>query len=166
MAELSASGTAPRALLWLLLGGWVGAWMLFGAVVAPTAFSVLPTSEVAGQVIGPVLAALHLYGGGAGVVLALLAIAQGRGSIRVAVPLVMSAACLLSHFGVSAQIAEIRDLAFGPGGSEATAARFTRLHQLSVGIYLGVGFAALGLTWLHARSDAAGETRRKSTKIP
>ena len=30
--------TALRSVLWLLLGGWVGAWMLFGAVVAPTLF--------------------------------------------------------------------------------------------------------------------------------
>jgi hypothetical protein len=49
-----------RALSWLLLGCWIGAWVLFAFVVAPTAVRVLPPTQIAGQLIGPVLTTLHL----------------------------------------------------------------------------------------------------------
>ena len=60
-----------RSALWLCLGGWVGAYALFAFVVAPTAFRVLSTPGDAGQLVGPVLRALHLYGLGAGAALGL-----------------------------------------------------------------------------------------------
>ena len=59
------TGSMVRAALWLLLGGWLGAWCLFAFAVAPTAFRSLP-AEAAGSVVGPVIAVLHLYGGVAG----------------------------------------------------------------------------------------------------
>ena len=112
-----ATGTVLRSLLWLLLGGWVGSWALFGTVIAPTAFRVL----------------------------------------RVALPLLLAVACLYSQFGVSGEISEIRDQAFGPGGNEALAARWNTLHQLSLGIYLAVSGAILWLLVLHAASDSQPE---------
>jgi Domain of unknown function (DUF4149) len=149
------AGVAARTALLVLLGGWVGAWLLFGLVVAPTAFRVLPSIEEAGTLVGPVLSALHLYGVVAGVLLAALALALGRGLACTALPLAMSAACAYSQFGVSAEISEIRQLAFGPHGSEAAAARFTHLHHVSVVIFVCVGIAALALCVLHARADEA-----------
>ena len=151
-------GALLRTVLWILLGGWVGSWLLFALVVAPTAFRVLPSPEAAGSLVGPVLDALHLYGAAAGLALAALALALRRGPVRVALPLLMSAACLYSQFGVSAELAEIRHLAFGPQGSEAVAARFNALHRLSMEIYSGVLVAALALVGLHAISDAPSES--------
>jgi hypothetical protein len=156
------AGSLLRGALWLLLGGWVGAWLLFGLVVAPAAFRVLPSTEVAGALIGPVLTALHLYGGAAGLALAALARALDRPAWLVALPIAMSATCLASHFGVTAAIAEIRDLAFGPGGSEEVAARFRALHRLSVGLFIAVGVAALALAALHAWADA----RESGGRVP
>ena len=101
--------TASRTALWLLLGGWVGSWALFGLVVAPTAFRILPSTQIAGQLVGPVLTALHLYGGLAGVALALLARGLGRRPLLVALPLLMGAICLASHFGISLPLDEIRE---------------------------------------------------------
>lgn len=144
---------ASRTLLWLLLGGWVGSWACFGIVVAPVAFRVLPTTEVAGQLVGPVLTQLHLYGAVAGVAISGLGWLLRRGRLAVILPLLMAAACLYSQFGVSAEIAEIRDRAFGPSGSEALAARFTHLHRVSIGIYLAVSAASLLLVGLHAHAD-------------
>jgi hypothetical protein len=146
-----------RGLLWVLLGSWIGSWLLFALVVAPTAFRVLPTPGAAGALVAPVLDALHLYGVFAGLSLAALAIALRRGALRVAIPLSMAAACLYSQFGVSAELAEIRHLVFGPEGNEAIAARFTELHRLSMAIYSSVLVAALVLAGLHAARDA-GET--------
>jgi len=142
-----------RGLLWLLLGGWIGSWLLFALVVAPTAFRVLPSAAVAGTLIGPVLDALHLYGAAAGVALAALGRGLRRGTLRVALPLAMAVACLYSQFGVSAELAEIRDQVFGPEGSEQLAARFAHLHRLSMGIYSVVLLAALALLGLHAADD-------------
>ncbi len=142
---------ALRSGLWLLLGSWIGGWLLFGLVVAPTVFRVAP--EAAGQLIGPVLASLHGYGALAGLALAGLAWALGRGGLCVALPVGMALACLGSEWIVTPAIDEARGLAFGAGGSELAALRFRRLHQISVAIYLAVGLAALGLLALHARAD-------------
>lgn len=150
----TATRAALRGALWLALGGWVGIWILFGLVVAPTAFRVLPTAELAGSLIGPVLDVLHLFGAVAGLVLGLIAWRLDRGPLQRILPLAMGAACLYSQFGVSAEIAEIQEMAFGPQGSETLVARFTQLHRISVGIFLAVGVAALVLTALHARDDA------------
>lgn len=141
-----------RAGLWLLLGGWLGAWTLFAFGVAPVAFRSLP-AETAGRIVGPVLTALHLYGAGAGVVLALLAAAMRRSRWLVVIPLIMGALCLISQFGVTAAIDRTRELAFGPAGGVEDAARFWRLHGLSMGIYTAVGLLALLLLGLHARAD-------------
>ena len=142
-----------RGTLWVLLGGWIGSWLLFALVVAPTAFRVLPAPGAAGALVAPVLDALHLYGVFAGLCLAALAIALRRGALRVAIPLSMAAACLYSQFGVSAELAEIRHLVFGPEGGEAMAARFNELHRLSMTLYSVVLLAALLLAGLHAARD-------------
>ena len=44
---------ALRSPLWLALGGWVGSWALFALVIARLAFRVLPSPEIAGQLVGP-----------------------------------------------------------------------------------------------------------------
>ena len=157
----TAATTALRAALWLLLGGWVGAWLLFGLVVAPTAFRVLPSTRMAGTLVGPVLTALHLFGAVAGPLLAGIARALHRPAWTVALPALMGLTCLASQLGISAAIEGIRDLAFGPGGSPEIAARFRTLHQLSMTLFVAVGLAALALAWGHARSDAlaAGSSR-------
>ena len=154
-SSVRAASASIRGALWLTLGGWLGAWLLFGLVVAPTAFRVLPSAQVAGSLIGPVLDVLQLFGSAAGLLLALIAWLLGRGVARWALPLAMSAACLYSQFGLSAEIAEIQYDAFGPQGSEVLAARFNHLHRLSVAIFLCVGISALILAGLHARDDTA-----------
>jgi hypothetical protein len=106
-----------------------------------------------------VLSTLHFYGAAAGVSLAALAWALGRGWLRGLLPLAMALACLYSQFGVSPEIAEIRELAFGPEGNPEAAGRFTRLHELSTGIFVAVGIASLVLLGLHARSDALDSKR-------
>jgi hypothetical protein len=153
MGRSRAQETALRAALWLLLGTWIGSWLLFGTVVAPTAFRRMPP-ETAGLLVGPTLTALHLYGGVAGFALAGLALALGRGRWTVIVPLILGVACLASHFGISLAIDEIRDRVFGPDGSLELAQRFGRLHALSMSIFISVGIGTLVLLGLHAHADA------------
>lgn len=138
----------------MLLGGWFGAYLLFGAVVAPTAFAVLPTTEIAGRFIAPVLTKLHFYGALAGLPLALLSKTLGRGRLLVAIPIALSLICLYSHFGLSVELAEIRDLSFGPGGNPDAAARFDLLHKISLGLFVAMGAAISLLIVLNAKADA------------
>jgi len=150
-----AGGAWLRGLSWLMLGGWIGAWVLFAFVIAPTAFRVLPSTRIAGELIGPVLTTLHLYGAVAGVALAALAWGLSRTGVCLWLPLAMSVLCLVSQYGVTSRIEQIRPLVFGPGGSPELAARFQLLHQLSMGIYTAVGLAAFLLVAIHARADSA-----------
>jgi hypothetical protein len=143
-----------RAALWLLLGGWFGGYLLFGAVIAPTAFSVLPTTQIAGTLVGPVLTKLHLFGVAAGIPIAVLSHLLGRHRWLVLAPLLLSVLCCYSHFGVSAELAEIRLVVFGPEGSPEIATRFGFLHRVSVGIFIAVGASITALIGLHARADA------------
>lgn len=144
-----------RGGLWLLLGGWFGAWCLFAFSVAPTAFRVVP-AQTAGGLVGPVITSLHLFGAGAGLALALLARGLGRGAWHQLLPLLAGGLCLYSELAVTAQIDRLRELAFGPGGDAAATSRFWQLHAISMGIYTVVGLLVLALAGLHAWSDASG----------
>ena len=158
MVSVASSGgtTGPVVLrigLWLLLGSWIGAWLCFALIVSRVAFQVLP-SDLAGQVLGPVLSTLHWYGAVAGVALSVIAWGLGRGPLLVGLPLALTLGCLVSELGVTPQIAALRDLTFGPEGNTEAAKRFNTLHQLSIGIFSGVLLGAIWLLGLHARRDA------------
>ena len=77
----------------------------------------------------------------------------GRSPRLITIPLIMGALCLYTHFGVSAEMSELRTLAFGPEGSPDSAVRFHLLHRVSVAIFLSLGVAAVTLLVLHARAD-------------
>ena len=80
--------------------------------------------------------------------------------------LVLAALCVFTHFWVSAQISAVRPLAFGPEGTLDMAARFTQLHQLSLGIFIAVSAATILLVIRHAREDAreSGRSGEKPSK--
>ena len=148
---------ALRAGLWLLLGGWIGAWLLFGFGVTTTAFRVLPSTELAGRVVGPILSGLNVFGAVAGAALALLAVGMGRGRAYWLTPLVLAGLCLYSEFVITPGVQAVRDGAFGPDGSLRATEQFTRLHQRSFAVFIAVGLGAIVLLVLHARKDARGK---------
>ncbi len=158
--------TAQLALLWTILGGWVGAMLFFAAGVAPSAFAVLDTPAQAGRMVSRTLTLLHLGGALAGVAVALLVHSLGRGGRFWAPALLLAALCLLSHFGVSAALAELRPSAIGPEADPAARARFARLHGASVAL-LGVtlmGAASLLVALAHTLRPpvSAGERSENS----
>jgi hypothetical protein len=138
--------------LWLVLGSWLGAWLLFAVAVAPTAFRVLPSTEVAGALIAPLLRGLHLYGMSAGIGLAALSLALGRGRLLLVLPLLMAGVCCFSEFWVTANIGVVRPEAFGPGATAEAAARFSTLHMTSRGLYFAVAVGLVATTILHTRA--------------
>ncbi len=140
----------------LVAGGWFGAMILFAFVVAPTAFGVLPGADVAGSLVGPVLRAIHLFGIGAGLVLAGLAWLLGRPRWLIVLPLVLAAACAYSEFSVTAEISGVLPHESGGPSPEDRAARFALLHRLSMGIFTVVGLGAAALVFGHVRADRGG----------
>jgi len=152
---------AGRSVLWLVLGGWIGASAYFALVVALAVFRVLPSAELAGRVVDAVYTPLQLYGVGAGLVLAALGAALGRSRWLVAHPVVLSALCFISHFGIPARLEELREGAFGADPQAAASAEFWRLHGASMGIHALVLLGAIWLLVAHARADrgAAGSPR-------
>ena len=150
---------ALRSALWLTLGGWIGSWAFFALVIARLAFRVLPSPEVAGHLVRPVLNALHWYGAGAGLALAALAVVLRRGRLLVGLPIVLALACLTTQLGVTPRLEAIHDLAFGPDGNVEAAAEYRRLHGLSMAIFTAVLLGAIGLVPLHARRDGLENDR-------
>lgn len=57
-----------RYLMLLAMVVWLGGIIFFGAVMAPVLFSVLPSTELTGNVIAPALKILHAIGLTAGVI--------------------------------------------------------------------------------------------------
>lgn len=148
----------------VLLAAWLGAVVLFGAVVAPAAFATLPSRALAGAVVGRVLPALFISGGAVGLALVTgqLLRASGRGRSIAGGVLVLS--CAISHLVIGARLSTLRQ-AIGPSldalaPDDPRRAMFGRLHALSVA-GLGIGtvaaIAALGMAiamLLRARKPA------------
>jgi len=150
-----------RSVLWLVLGGWIGASSYFALVVARAVFRVLPSAELAGKVVDAVYTPLQLYGVGAGLALAALALLLGRSRWLVVLPAVLSVLCFTSHFGITARLDELRDEAFGAVPQAAASAEFWRLHGASMAIHAAVLLGAIGLLVLHARADLGEAENRE-----
>jgi len=130
----------------------VGGFLVFGALVAPTAFQVLPR-ELAGRMVSPILETLHFYAAAAGIALAFLAQGLGRSILLRVLPLALAGLCLYSQFGVTPLIAEAREQAFSPRGNSEALLLWGKLHQRSMMLFITAGIGGLVLLVLHARAD-------------
>jgi hypothetical protein len=117
-------------------------------VVAPAAFSVLPTRALAGALVGRVLPVIFVAGMVAGGAAALLGWgAAPFARTRLALPLLTVGACLVAQFVIAPRIHRLR-AAMGPN-IEALAkddprrAEFGKLHGISVA-FMGAGLLAAG----------------------
>src|SRR5262245_22115098 len=97
----------------LLLGGWLGAMMFFSFAVAPSAFAVLPTREMAGVVVTSTIGKVEMIGLTIGSVLILInALRTSRSSaakiLRVGLIGVMVICAALSRFWISPSMVSLR----------------------------------------------------------
>lgn len=130
---------------------WLGGALLFVAVVAPSAFAVLPTRALAGLLVGRVLPVLFWSGAVVGAILV-----GTHGGWRRLAALVLCGTCLSAQLLVTPRIQRLR-AELGPDieavpASDARRVAFGRLH--------GVSVALLGLGMLGAAAIALAELAR------
>jgi hypothetical protein len=164
--------TLFHSLVYLALGIWIGALVLFGAVVAPVAFTDLPPLfsnsaqgvHAAAVVVGGSLIRLHWMGIFCGIIILVLLL-LGRPHYRnivaqIALVIIMLALTAYSQFSIIPRMDTARDSV--GGDIEAVAADnpgrqiFDRLHVLSVRVEEAVllcGIAAIAATAHLARRE-------------
>lgn len=142
-----------RTSSWILLAGWFGSYSLFAFVIAPTAFTVLPSHHVAGELVSPVLRSLHQYGIAAGALLGLLAWVRRQGPVTSVLPLILAGLCAFSEYRVTPAITAVEPHAFGEAVVAEAAQQFSRLHQASRFLFGLILVGVLALIGLHARAE-------------
>jgi len=131
-----------------LLGLWLGAMAFFSFVVAPSAFTALPTQQLAGSLVSKTLGALEIIGIIIGLLLmAILILSMERSRTflyELIALMLMTASMLVSHFFVSNRLHQMR-ISLGEiaqlAANDPSRLEFDRLHQYSVWL---MGFDMLG----------------------
>ena len=150
-----------RFIQFLSLGCWLGS-IIFFIVLTGGIFSVMPTKDLAGVVVGYSLARLHILGLVAGCVylIATALLEKSVGALARPAALlvfVMILCTMASQYGV---IARMDSLRAQMGSVEATPAgnpllvAFDRLHQYSVWLEMAVLFSGLAALFLTARQKS------------
>ena len=107
MKEAQEAGSAVAAQLLafveiLLLSSWLGSMIFFSFAVAPSAFAVLPTRELAGAVVTSTISKVELMGLVIGSLLILIRLVRPSGTaklLHIVLLLVMTGAAALSRRG-------------------------------------------------------------------
>ncbi len=142
--------TTLRTLRLLALIVWLGGLIFFGAVMAPVAFHVLPTTHLAGSVVGASLRILHIIGMVCAVVLIatmLLLARTRRALIFCGITVAMLLLTAYSQFSIIPRMDADRTAAVEITHDCTTApcADFNRLHPLSERVEEAVMLGGLAL---------------------
>ena len=143
----------------LLLSLWLGSMIFFSFAVAPSAFAVLPTRELAGMMVTSTIGKVELLGLIIGTVLILLQAARrsiGHSTIKMvqsALTALMIGCAALSRFWISPTMVSLRAEMGGHiddvPATDPMRVQFNDLHQYSVGLMgaaLLAGFVVLFIT--------------------
>ena len=156
-----------RFVMLLALIVWIGGIIFFAFVVAPAAFTVLPTPDLAGRVVSRSLTALHWMGLVAGLLFLLCSFAYNQfkhanprlfspAHWLIAAMLVLTA---ISQFGITPAIRQSRAVLTPRDISpveleqkmDEARLKFDRLHAWSVRVEGGVLVLGIGVIGLTAR---------------
>jgi len=152
-----------RFFILLSLIVWIGAIIFFAFVVAPTVFSVLPTHDLAGKVVGRSLTALHWMGLVSGIVYLLCSLLYARFSSGFAHPfaarnvliVLMIALTVISLFAITPKMNALKaDIGVIDNVPQTDARRveFNQLHVWSTRLEGGVFLMGLVVVWLTCKS--------------
>jgi hypothetical protein len=140
---------------------WLGGIIFFGAVLAPTVFTVLPTRHLAGSVVSPSLNRLHWMGIVSGIVFLITSMIYSRltsGSAHVfaarhVLLIMMLLLTLTSQFAITPKMATLR-ASMGEidkvSPSDPARVQFNALHIWSTRLEMGVLFLGLAVVYLTA----------------
>jgi hypothetical protein len=151
-----------RFLQFFSLGCWLGS-IVFFIVFTQGIFSVMPTKDLAGAVVGYSLARLHILGIVMGCIYLLATAAVERSAASLARPaallvFVMILCTMASQYGVIARMdalrAQMGSVDTTPAGDPLLMA-FDRLHQYSVWLESAVLFSGLAALFLTARQKSS-----------
>ncbi len=159
------AGLTLRALMLLALITWIGGIIFFSFVLAPTVFTVLPTTKLAGDVVSVSLSKMHWMALVSGLLFLLASIiyqAKGDGGsgeshskLIWATHLLVVAMLALTWISQSVITPKIRDLriemASAQGISTEHRAQFDHLHAWSTRAEGGVFFCGLVVVVLTAK---------------
>ena len=144
---------------------WIGGLIFFAFVVAPAAFSVLPSRHLAGNVVGRSINGLHWMGIVSGMVFLICSIIYSRlssGTVEVfnaqhIIILLMLALTLVSQFGIIPRMdtlrASVGEIDSVPPNNPARM-QFDALHVWSTRVEGGVLLLGLVTLYLTANSFA------------
>jgi len=148
----------------LLLGVWLGSMMFFSFGVAPSAFAVLPTRELAGMVVTSTIPKIEVLGLVIGPLLILSQAgswnarhsSNGVRTLKLLLIFVMIAAAALSRFWVSPALVSLRAAMGGHiddvPPSDPLRMQFNNLHQYSVALMSAAMISGIVLMFLTLRS--------------
>jgi hypothetical protein len=148
----------------LLLGIWLGSMIFFSFAVAPSAFAVLPTREMAGVMVTSTIGKIETLGLIIGTLLVLIHVANWRSRqsrratkmLQAALLLLMIASAGLSRFWVSPAMVSLRAQMGGHIDNVAVTdpmrIQFNDLHQYSVGLMSAAMISGLVVLFLTVRS--------------
>jgi uncharacterized membrane protein len=152
-----------RFLMLLSLVAWIGGLIFFAFVLAPTAFQVLPTTHLAGNVVGRALGKLHWIAIVSGIVFLASSLLYSRLTegtahalaMRHVLICLMLGLTLLSHFWIIPRMdtlrASVGDFTTVPLDNPARA-QFDALHVWSTRVEGAVLLLGLITIYLTARS--------------
>ena len=162
------AGLTLRALMLLALIVWIGGIIFFSFVLAPTVFTVLPTTKLAGDVVSVSLSRLHWIGLVSGLTFLLASLvlqsaekkqagAPATSGSKLLLPthflvLVMLTLTWISHSIITPKIRDLRiEMASAQGISAERRLQFDHLHAWSTRAEGGVFFCGLVVMVLTAR---------------
>jgi hypothetical protein len=141
---------------------WIGGIIFFAFVMAPTLFTVLPTTKLAGDVVSVSLTKLHWIGLTSGLIFLLCSLIYDQlnrnqvklfalGHIFVVLMLILTA---ISQFGITPRMRELRAIlpsTLAPSSTDPNRAEFDDLHAWSTRLEGGILLLGLGVIFLTAR---------------
>jgi hypothetical protein len=163
-ARLGAGPQGAAFIEVLLLGVWLGSMMFFSFAVAPSAFAVLPTREMAGVMVTSSIGKLEVLGMVLGALLLLMHAANWRqrassGAVKIlqsVLLLLMIGSAALSRFWISPAMVSLRAQMGGRIDDVAITdplrVEFNDLHQYSVGLMSAAMISGLIVLFLTVRS--------------
>jgi len=151
-----------RFFMLLSLVVWLGGIIFFAFVLAPTVFAVLPTRQLAGNVVSRALPLLHWAGIASGLVFAFTSMVQARMTAGSAEPFaarhlliyLMILLTLVSQFAVGGKMMALRtqmSVIDNIPQDDPRRVEFNRLHQWSTRLESAVLLLGLAVLYLTVR---------------